>query len=74
MTEWIYKGNRYKTVPLPEGVDIQHILVYVPKWDKCFELLTLGHHGNGSREKACIRDIYTQKMCWIESRRLELVV
>lgn len=31
-------------------------------------------HGNGSKEKACIRDVYTKKICWIEARRLELVV
>ena len=29
---------------------------------------------NGSKEKACIRDVYTKKICWIEARRLELVV
>lgn len=74
MTNWIYKGKKYKTILLPEE-DISRLsIVYVPKWDKCFELLTLGMHGNGSKEKVCIRDVYTQKICWIEARRLELVV
>lgn len=74
MANWIYKGKKYKTIPLPKR-DISILsIVYVPKWDKCFELLTLGMHGNGSKEKACIRDVYTKKICWIEARRLELVI
>lgn len=74
MANWIYKNKKYKTVPLPKGIISRLSIVYVPKWDKCFELLTLGMHGNGSKEKACIRDVYTKKICWIEARKLELVV
>ena len=49
------------------------ILVYNPKWDKCFTLLSLGWHGNDNELKAQIEDIYTKKIYWVSAKNLELV-
>lgn len=49
------------------------ILVYHPKWDKCFTLLLLGWHGNGNDLKAQIEDIYTKRIHWVSAKNLELV-
>lgn len=49
-------------------------LVYHPRWDKCFWLTCLGMHGNGSRLKAYIEDVYNEKGCWVEARNLEIVL
>ena len=49
------------------------ILVYYPKWDKCFTLLLLGWHGNGNDLKAQIEDIYTKRIHWVCAKNLELV-
>jgi len=74
MAEWIYEGKEYKTIPYVEGTEPQSCIGYVPKWNKCFLICFIGHHGNGSREKACLKDIYSGKVHFIEARRLELVV
>ena len=60
MANWIYKNKKYKTIPLPKGIISRLSIVYVPKWDKCFELLTLGMHGNGSKEKL-VFEMFIQK-------------
>lgn len=49
------------------------VLVYNPKWNKCFTLLSLGWHGNGNELKAQIEDIYTKKIHWVSAKNLELV-
>lgn len=49
------------------------ILVYHPKWDKCFTLLLLGWSGSGKELKAQIEDIYTKKTHWVSAKNLELV-
>lgn len=49
------------------------ILVYNPKWNKCFTLLSLGWHGNGNELKAQIEDIYTKRIHWVSAKNLELV-
>lgn len=46
------------------------ILVYNPKWDKCFTLLSLGWHGNSNELKAQIEDIYTKKIHWVSAKIL----
>lgn len=51
----------------------EEILVYHPKWDKCFTLLLLGWHGNGNDLKAQIEDIYTKRIHWVSAKNLELV-
>lgn len=76
MATWVYNGEKYKT----ESVDWKNInlkedlLVYNPKWDKVFILLTLGIYGNGTKLKACIKDIYTKKYYWVCAKELELVI
>lgn len=59
-----------------EPCDRGLVLVYHPKWDKCFWLILLGFHGNGSRMKAFIEDVYSgsTNACWVEARSLELVM
>lgn len=75
MNTWVYNGERYKTISIPKNLELnQETIIYVPKWDKCYYLRILGKHGNGSREKAFIEDIYTHKTCWIESKWIKLVV
>lgn len=74
MAKWIYKSEEYETIPLPKGDVSSSFLVFVPKWNKVYRLLTLGYHGNGSREKAYLEDIYSGNICWIEARRIELVI
>lgn len=49
------------------------VLVYNPKWNKCFTLLSLGWHGNGNDLKAQIEDIYTKRIHWVSAKNLELV-
>lgn len=75
MIIWKYKESWYKAISIPNNLELnQETIVYVPKWDKCYYLHILGKHGNGSREKAFIEDIYTGKQCWIESKWIKLVV
>lgn len=64
----------------PSGVVEKHIgfsytecLVFHPKWDKCFWLVSLGIHGSGNKLKAYIEDVYSGKGCWVEARKLEIV-
>ena len=52
----------------------ENILVYHPKWDKCFTLLLLGWHGNGNDLKAQIEDIYTKRIHWVCAKTFELVI
>ena len=49
------------------------LIVYNPKWDKCFVLLTLGWHSNRRELKALIEDIYTKRIHWVSAKNLELV-
>lgn len=75
--EWIYKNKKYASYKVNFDevkftID-ENIVVYHPKWDKCFTLQGLGFHGNGNQLKANITDIYTNKYCWVCAKDLELV-
>lgn len=88
MSEWKYNGKEYTTIPMSwvfnEGNSLcdgdysklieAKTLVYVPKWDKCYYLISLQHSGNGRQLKACIQDIYNKRVYFVEARRLELVI
>lgn len=72
----MYQNKRYrtKTINWNQYQGDPNPIVYVPKWDKCFKLLRLGIHGNGSRLKAYIQDVYNdKKQYWIEAKQMNLV-
>lgn len=75
MKTWIYQNKRYRTKAInwDEYTGEANPIVYVPKWDKCYKLLQLGRHGNGSKLKAYIQDVYSGKQYWIEAKQLKLV-
>lgn len=83
--KWKYKGETFISIPhnwnrkFPHGFVKRdsastEVLVYNPKWDKCFWVSSLRYSGNGNQLKAYIEDVYTGKYCYVEARKLELVV
>lgn len=50
------------------------ILVYVPKYDKCYWLSSIRYSGNGNRLKAYLTDIYSNRHMYLEAKWVELVI
>lgn len=84
--KWRYKGVNYKTVKVDweRASDFWHpkswedtLLVYQRDWDKVYRIDwdSLRYSGNQtSRLKAYIEDVYTGKGCYVDARKLDLVV
>ena len=72
---WIFNHHWYYSEPTDwENFDLKNpVLVYNPKWDKCFNLISLQYSGNNNRLKAYIEDIYTKRYYYVEAKTVELV-
>lgn len=54
-----------------DGIDV---VVYVPKWNKCYKLLNYGVFGRGNQLKCCLEDIYTKQTIYVMARDVNIVV
>lgn len=76
--KWKYKDEWYGSFPYDWNIDmpvdyLNKILVYNPKWNKCFWLISLRYSGNGNKLKAYIEDVYSNKHYYVEAKTLEIV-
>lgn len=61
-------------IPWENNPNIKDILVYVPKYDKCYTIQSLGIMGNGNKIKMCLEDIYNNKLIYVMAKDVELVI
>lgn len=82
MVKWVYKNKKYtiSSTPLEDDTNLltdivmHRKVVYNTKWDKCYYINSAEIINRGSKLKACIEDVYTEKKYFTCLKDLKLVI